>query len=352
MPMRLALALLMLLAVPSTAAAGLAETNVNTLQDDTGKGCAVTPEACVIVTFKYTADPGDSNDVELTRDGSEIIVKDTGASNMRAGYGCKTEGAKRVRCSPPEGPSTGLNRLIVQLGDMADVLNDKVTGGVSLDAEGGPGDDQLFGGEGFDSLGGGAGSDRLEGGAGIDHLGDGIGGGGLEPDVMDGGDGDDRMSYASRTNRVTVNLAAVGPSAGEQGEGDTLTSVEIIWGGRGPDVLRAGTKAAYFLGRGGDDQLVGGMGNDELLGDSGNDKVDGGFGRDRIWGGKGNDRLRGGCDGDRVSGETGRDRIFDADGSRDVLSGGGDRDFAEYDQLDRLKRIENRRLRKIDGCAL
>jgi Ca2+-binding RTX toxin-like protein len=300
--MRLALALLILLLVPSTAVAGLAETEVRTLQDDTGKGCVVTPEACVIVTFKYTADPGDANDVEITRDGADLLVRDMGAANIRAGNGCKPQGAKRIRCSPPEGPSTGLNRMVVQLGDMADVLDDKVTGSASLEAEGGPGDDRLFGNEGFDTLGGGAGADRLEGGASVDYLGDGVGGGGLEPDVMDGGDGADRVSYAGRTNRVTVNLATVGPNAGEQSEGDTLASIEDVRGGRGPDVLRAGQGAVLLSGRGGNDQLVGGSGNDQLLGDSGNDKVDGRFGKDRVWGGKGDDRLRGGCDGDRVSG--------------------------------------------------
>jgi Ca2+-binding RTX toxin-like protein len=347
-----ALAALVVLAVPSTAAASLTMTEITRLEDDTGKGCNVVPEACTIVTFHYRADPGETNDVEIVRDGSDLVVRDDGAGVMRAGPGCQTQGSKRVRCSPPEGPSTGLNRMDVRLGDMNDVLNDKVTGSASLEAEGGPGDDRLFGGESFDSLGGGAGADRLEGGASVDYLGDGVGGGGLEPDVMDGGDGDDRVSYAGRTNRVTVNLAAVGPSAGEQGEGDTLTSVEVVWGGRGPDVLRAGSTGVLFSGRGGNDQLVGSMADDELLGDSGDDKVDGRFGRDRVWGGKGNDRLRGGCDRDRVSGEAGRDRIFDADGSRDVIGGGDASDFAEYDPLDRLKQIEKRRLRRIDGCAL
>jgi Ca2+-binding RTX toxin-like protein len=350
--MRLALALVLLaLAVPSTAAASLARTDVRTLQDDTGKGCTVQPEACVIVTFQYTAQPGEANDVELTRNGSDIVVRDTGAT-IQVGSGCKSEGPNRARCSPPEGPSTGLNQMEVELGDLGDVLRDNVTGSASLVAEGGAGDDQLFGGESHDVLGGGAGADRLEGGPWADHLGDGVGGGGLEPDMMDGGEGQDRVSYAGRTERVTVNLAAVGANAGQQGEGDSLSSVEVVWGGRGPDVLRAGGAAVIFSGRGGGDQLVGGFGNDELSGDSGNDKADGSFGRDRVQGGKGNDRLRGGCDRDTVLGEAGRDRIFDADGSRDSVNGGADSDFAEYDQLDALKRIETRRLRRIDGCAL
>ncbi|HEX2128253.1 MAG TPA: calcium-binding protein, partial [Solirubrobacterales bacterium] len=323
MPTRLVLAVLIVLAAPATASAALVQTHIRTLQDDTGKGCTVVPEACTIVTLVFTADPGDANRVQLTRDGSDVLVRDTGAKNLRAaGPGCKQENPNRVRCSPPEGPSTGIAFMDVELGDMDDVLDDEVTGTTALEAEGGPGDDQLSGGEGFDVLGGGAGADRLEGGPFVDHLGDGVGGEGVEPDVMDGGDGADRVSYARRTARVTVNLAAAGPNAGQQGEADTLTSVELVWGGRGPDVLRAGSAGVVFSGRGGNDQLVGGFGRDELEGDSGNDKLDGSFGRDRLWGGTGNDRLRGGCDGDRVSGEEGRDRFFDADGSRDVLSGG------------------------------
>ena len=347
--MRLVLAALMVLAVPSTASAALVQTNIRTLE---GKGCTVVPEACTIVTLQFRADPGDANDPEFTRDGSEVVVRDTGATYLRTGHGCKPVGAKRVRCSPPEGPSTGIATIEAHLGDMDDVLRNKVTGAHTLRAEGGPGDDRLFGGDSHDVLGGGAGSDRLEGGAWNDHLGDGVGGGGLEPDVMDGGEGRDRVSYAGRTERVTVNLATVGPNAGQQGEGDSLSAVEIVFGGRGPDVLRAGNTAVLFSGRGGNDQLVGGFANDELWGDSGNDKVDGSFGRDRVQGGKGNDRLRGGCDSDKVLGEAGRDRIFDADGSRDAVNGGADRDFAEYDQLDRLKRIEKRRRLRVDGCAL
>jgi Ca2+-binding RTX toxin-like protein len=350
--MRLLLAALIVLAVPSSASASLVATHIRTLQDDTGKGCTVVPEACTIVTLVYTADPGEANKVEFTSDGSDVIVRDPGADNMRASSpGCKLENPKRARCSPPEGPSTGLSTIRVELGDMDDTADDN-TASAALEAQGGPGDDRLSGGAGNDELGGGAGSDRLEGGALHDQLGDGVGGGGIEPDVMDGGEGSDRVSYAARTERVTVNLATVGPNAGQQGEGDTVSAVEVVFGGRGPDVLRAGTTAILFRGRGGNDQLVGGFAKDELWGDSGNDKVDGNFGNDRVLGGKGNDRLRGGCDSDSVLGESGRDRIFDADGSRDTVNGGSDSDFAEYDQLDRLKRIEKSRRLHIDGCAL
>lgn len=331
---------------PATAAASTARTNVFVSQ---GKGCTVLPESCVVVTLAFEGGAGEANDVQLSRAGSSIVVRDAGAP-LTAQSGCTQEDPNTVRCSPPEGPSTGIVLIKGSLGDQGDRLQNATE--VASEVEGGPGDDHLIGGAGFDTFGGGAGRDRLEGAQGADVLQDGSGGKGREPDVMDGGPGSDTVRYTTRKQRVFVNLADASGGSGAQGEDDTLLGVERVYGGAGPDIMRAGEAPAFFSGRSGNDRLRGSFGRDELYGDAGDDKIDGSFGNDRVEGGKGNDRLRGGCDRDKVYGGDGRDRIFDADGSRDLLRGGPLADFAEYDQLDDLAQIESRRKLRIDACAL
>jgi Ca2+-binding RTX toxin-like protein len=345
-PMRqtLALALLALILLPAAASASTATTEVTTSQ---GKGCTVSPESCVRVEFHYTAGDGETNDVQITRDGGFLIVRDTGATIVASG-GCKSEGPNQARCSPPEGPSTGFIDNEIALGDMPDRYENAASWTTLV--AGGAGDDRLIGGTSFDMLIAGPGSDHLEGRGGIDYLDEGLGGSGIEPDVMDGGEGRDRVSYAARTNRVVVDLAG-GPS-GEVDEGDTLISVEEAHGGRGSDLLQAGSSSVILSGRGGNDRLIGGQGGDRLFGDSGHDKLYGVFGRDRLEGGTGNDRLEGGCDADKLVAGAGRDRLFTADGTADRLYGGADNDFAEYDQRDSLSQIERRRRLRVDACAL
>jgi Ca2+-binding RTX toxin-like protein len=344
-PFALALAALALL--PAGAAASTARTEITVLQ---GKGCSVSPESCVIVRMVYEAGPGEANDVQLSRAGSSVVVRDTGA-NLQAGSGCQQQGPNQARCSPPEGPSTGIILVRGALGDAGDKLQNGSD--VPTDFDGGAGDDHLIGGIGFDVLGGGPGRDRLEGAGGFDTLHDGAGGTGREPDVMDGGDGPDTVRYTRRRERVFVNLLQPEGTSGAEGEGDTLLGIEVAHGGAGPDVMRAGfDNPVEFFGRGGDDRLTGSYGADQLYGDSGNDKINAIFGNDRVEGGKGNDRLQGGCDRDKVYGDDGRDRIFDADGSRDRLRGGRDRDFAEHDQLDDLAQIETSQGAHVDACAL
>jgi Ca2+-binding RTX toxin-like protein len=329
---------------PATAAASTARTNVVVTQ---GKGCTVLPESCVTVTLIVEAAPGEANDVQLSPAGSSIVVRDAGAP-LTARSGCTQEDPNTVRCSPPEGPSTGIVLVRGELGDEDDRLQNATD--VATDVQGGSGADHLIGGSRSDSFGGGAGRDRLEGAAGFDLLLDGRGGKGREPDVMDGGPGTDTVRYTTRKQRVFVNLNGAG--SGAQGEDDMLLGIEAVFGGAGPDIMRAGPDPVLFSGRGGNDRLAGSFGRDELYGDAGDDKLDGSFGNDRVEGGTGNDRLRGGCDRDKVYGGDGRDRIFDADGSRDLLRGGPLADFAEHAELDELARIESRRRLRIDGCAL
>lgn len=140
------------------------------------------------------------------------------------------------------------------------------------------GNDLLFGGEGNDTLNGGAGNNWL-----------------------DGGSGEDRVFYAG-TNGVTVflNHGMAFRDGGQQG--DTLVSIEILWGSY---------EADWLVGRDSADVIDGKTGNDWLFGLDGNDRIHGGdrapfdysydrfYDSDQIIGGKGSDTLSGGADNDQ-----------------------------------------------------
>ena len=115
-----------------------------------------------------------------------------------------------------------------------------VGGAASL--EGRAGDDVLVGGQLDDlTLHGGDGRDRVSGGAGDDVL-YGFDGDRHEPyagevragDVLDGGEGRDRVDYIGRQRPVTVDLADRGTD-GAAGEGDVLRGIENAFGGAGVD---------------------------------------------------------------------------------------------------------------------
>ena len=143
------------------------------------------------------------------------------------------------------------------------------------------GNDQLFGQEGDDYLhgGNGTGTDALAGGAGADTL--------------DGGGGSDWAYYIKSGSGVSVSLAT-GSGTGGEAEGDTLISIENLFGSQHGDTLVGNNDANQLDGRGGNDTLKGGGGADTLYGDgraddAGNDTLKGGGGADILYGGFGID---------------------------------------------------------------
>jgi hypothetical protein len=334
------------LALPAGASGSTAHVFVHVEQ---GKACSIEPAACVRAELRYEGEPGESNDVELTRDGSSIRVRDAGAT-IRAHGGCTNEGPNQARCSPPEGPSMGIVLVRAELGDLADRLVNAATAQPSI-VGGGFGDDHLTGGDSTDTLTAGPGRDRLEGGPGLDFLYEGEGGSAVEPDVLDGGPGVDAVSYAGRTAPVVVDLIGPGRPSGERGEGDSLAAIEQATGGRGADVMKAGPEAVVFSGGRGGDRLVGGFGNDRMFGDEGHDKLYGGGGRDRLMGGTGNDGIRAGCGRVKLFGQAGHDRLYSLNGAADRVIGGPGRDFARHDQLDDVRQVEREEPRLVDACA-
>jgi len=145
---------------------------------------------------------------------------------------------------------------------------------------GGRGNDRLFGGTGGDRLNGGDGNDLLDGGAQNDTF---IAGSGAGDDIYIGGDGIDTVIYKSTMLGVLVDLAAVvdqatGPEIGV----DQISEIENVTGGSGADQLRGDGLSNVLVGlaggdlldgRGGNDNLLGGLGDDTYFVDASGDKV-------------------------------------------------------------------------------
>ncbi len=170
--------------------------------------------------------------------------------------------------------------------------NDIILGGDGDDiVNGGAGDDSLTGGNGDDQLNGGSGNDILIGEAGTDFLNGGSGNdileGGADNDILDGGSGMDTMrAIATGTNPVTFSLTNTSFTGTGLGT-DTLTNIEqaILTGGTANDIIDA---SKFTLGSA---TLIGGGGKDTLRGGSSNDLLEGGAGNDSLFGNAGTDTV-------------------------------------------------------------
>ena len=210
-----------------------------------------------------------------------------------------------------------------------------------------PYDDMLTGMDGDDVLSGWGGDDDIQGGAGNDRL---IGGPGA--DMLNGGPGSmDIASYTGSPGGVRVDLATSFTDTtderpavrGGHAEGDSLTSIEVIWGSAFGDIFFGNHSPNHLFGNAGDDiihgrggndllrggpdnDLLGGEGTDDeegddtLYGDGGGDQLKGGTGDDTLFGGMGNDELMGGSGSDVLEGGPGAD----------MLNGGNGIDTAAY----------------------
>ena len=119
---------------------------------------------------RFTALPGERNDVRVTGDAAALVIRDVRAP-VAAGPGCEAAGEHTVRCAT----RAAAVRIALRDGD------DR--------ARGAAGDDLLDGGDGDDVLDGGDGNDRVEGGPGDDDL-----FGSRGADVLAGGPGLDVLA--------------------------------------------------------------------------------------------------------------------------------------------------------------
>jgi Ca2+-binding RTX toxin-like protein len=213
--------------------------------------------------LEYTASTGERNVLTVTGSGNTFTIEDA-VSNITAGTDCTQLAAKRVRCS-----SGQIKSVYLELRDQDDSVVNSASIDVTVSA--GDGADTLTGGTlTGDLLYGGPGDDLLDGGLGADYL--------------SGDEGRDRVTYATRTAPLNVNLATFYGGDGESGEYDFVSStVEEVVGGSGDDRM---------TGSSGPNSFIGGPGNDILQGQDGNDALEGGAGADMLEGGNGDDAVR------------------------------------------------------------
>jgi Ca2+-binding RTX toxin-like protein len=209
--------------------------------------------------------------------------------------------------------------------------NDTITGDDGSDTiDGGAGDDYMIGGTtGHDTLIGGDGNDTLltsfdgatiQGGAGNDiiHV---IGG----SNVIDGGLGQDSVSFGGMVADLTIDLNVTTAQNYSSAGTLTIANVESIVGGWGNDVITGDAAANFINGMYGTNVLNGGGGDDTIWTYGLNNTLNGGSGNDSLWsrgqdfndtlnGGDGNDTLLG---GHFLNGGTGNDKL-----AGDIMTGG------------------------------
>jgi Ca2+-binding RTX toxin-like protein len=214
--------------------------------------------------------------------GPELVVEAFGAVNVISPLPTKIIGHAKER-----GDSLEIESSLD--------IDAHLTGGLGPDLlRGGGGDDLLEGGEGPDTLRGFGGFNTLRGGEDNDTL---VGAGGI--DVFDGGPGIDTAAWSDAPAPMTMDLRTM-TFAGAAANA-TLLSIERYRGSPFPDLMD---------GSDGDDQLIDGdRGNDILRGHDGRDLLMGGPGEDTIEGGDGDDQVMGGPGADNLDGGPGTDTL-------------------------------------------
>ncbi|MEC9345728.1 MAG: tandem-95 repeat protein [Pseudomonadota bacterium] len=329
-----------------------------------------------------TLEGGDGADTLTGRGGADVLdggdgfdtasyLNDGGvlAIDVNLGTGLATDTSANVDTLTGIEAVTGTTGNDTLTGDVGDNLLAGESGDDSL--TGGAGNDTLVGGDGADVLNGGAdtdtadyGADGGQGGVNVDMqngtatdsfgntdtltsienvigtaLGDTIIGSN-SADTLDGGDGDDilagengadvliggagrdTLDYSGENGAgaVVVDLAT-GLATDSQGDIDTISGFEAVFGFATGDTL---------LGDGLDNALSGGGGGDTLDGRDGADTLAGEAGNDSLSGGAGDDILDGGSDDDLLQGDAGLDTLSGGDGN-DSINGNADDDLLQGD---------------------
>ncbi|MFI0847182.1 hypothetical protein [Mesorhizobium sp. IMUNJ 23232] len=239
------------------------------------------------------------------------------------------------------------------------------------------GNDKIYGYEGDDFISGGAGNDTLYGGSGDDDI---YGDSGIN--TLYGGSGNDWFHTSARSTGLSddyiadfelgydrIDLRTWGVSdftqvqalLGSTADGgsilnaytggvshvieiadvtrtefinsdfvvDTSTAARNLSGSNSVDVLFGGRGHDVIDGNGGSDRLLGGLGDDDIYGESGNDQIWGGVGSDLMSGGSGDDVFRFVSVAEMTS-ASGRDVITDFQ----VNDGSGYDDLIDFSKID------------------
>ncbi len=146
-------------------------------------------------------------------------------------------------------------------------------------------------------------------------------------DFIDGGAGDDMLSYIYAVTGVDVDLdAGTGYRIGNSGNyaPDLITNIENLIGSDFDDILHGDNNGNYIHGRFGDDEIDGHGGADLLVGGGGEDTLFGGAGGDTLWGDDDDDELHGETGDDTLEGGDGDDELFGGSGDDTLEGGDGD----------------------------
>ena len=256
-----------------------------------------------------------SETIRISGAGSSAAVEAAG-DPLVAGAGCSAQGV----CTPAAAP---LGYALVYGGDGADAIEigEGLPPDITVDADGGPGEDSL---SGSDSLGevlfGGdfPGADLLDGGGGGDALISEGGDPGSGPDSLSGGADDDQLvtdypcaghtfsggpgfdiaGFARSAVAIRARMGGVATLANGSCPGGRPTSIrldhEVLEGTTRADRLIGSARSETIWGRDAADVVIGRGGADRLEGFSGRDLIDARDGRrDRaIDCGSGPDRAR------------------------------------------------------------
>ncbi len=208
------------------------------------------------------------NDMLFGKEGNDFLRGDGGGDLLDGGSGHDTARYESSNGSISVNLSTGQTSGFHAEGDtLVSIENlmgsrnfgDELTGDANdnrLDGFGG--NDQLFGNDGNDILQGGEGADWLDGGEKLDWA-----------------------YYHRSASAVQIDLTASTAEGGEA-TGDTLISIELLYGSQFDDTLIGKGGANTLTGNRGNDTLDGKGGNDTLLGRQGNDTMTGGAGADKF----------------------------------------------------------------------
>lgn len=203
-----------------------------------------------------TLNGGDGNDVLNGGGGGDTL--DGGAGFDTADY---TGSTNRVDVSLLANNASGAQAT----GDTLISIENLTGSNFGDDLRGDNGVNIVKGGGGRDTLIGYNGDDELYGGDNRDIL-----NGGDGADILDGGGDVDQARYNGSSSAVQINLLD-GTATGGQATGDTLISIENLFGSNHGDTLYGDGNNNKIFGHNGDDFLAGNGGISKLYGGSGSD---------------------------------------------------------------------------------
>lgn len=281
------------------------------------------------VTIATILEGGDGNDLLVGgngqntirgQDGDDTLVGGTGSDSLEGGLGNDTVTYGEVRHPITNAliRAARTNPVTINLrttplfdsgeageNDLIHFTNDTIIGGdgddiiINHDVPNGGNPRSFYGGLGNDLIiNNGPDGDRLVGGPGDDTLTGGPGNDTILPgrgnDVVDGGGGTSNwINYWNERLGLTVDLNETGPGVnGVRGNRDTITNIQNVAGGFGPDLIIGNNSNNILVGGGGADTIIGGGGNDTIyngwtsnrpafglaLADGAIDSIDGGTG--------------------------------------------------------------------------